>query len=78
VPRCFNPFVNVYRADGNAGAVSIADIMIYRYICPMNPKFLRRFHFAPNIVAIMLVILVQFLGKLRIYRHILPTNAEIP
>ena len=52
--------------------------MIYRYICPMNPKFLRRFHFAPNIVAIMLVILVQFLGKLRIYRHILPTNAEIP
>ena len=58
--KCDYPPLSGVEEGGNAYAVSIADIMIHSYVCSMKSKLLRRFHFAPNIVPIVLTILVEF------------------
>ncbi len=61
--------VELYRADFEAYAVSLADVPIYRYVCARDGEALRGVDGPPDVDAVDLFDYLSFLAEIWVYGH---------
>jgi len=67
MPKTLDHFEHVHWADSHTYGIASAQIVVDCNISSVNPQFLGWFHFAPDIMTVVLAIFLQSTGE--IYRH---------